>query len=150
MATTWHASRWIERTCTVTFTEGGRCFLERELLYWDAPRRRYIRVHLRMGSDGMSNPSIGWVVVGHPYSYSMLPSSFLHDGCLQGDVTVTDEYGTLLEATVISDAEASTVFYEALRADGRGVVRARLAWVGTWAGNGKRWLRRRGWWWNLK
>lgn len=75
-------------------------------------------VPLGFQTNGASVPAVFWLLVGHPYSPSSLRAAILHDWMCR------DPRGHGL-----SSREVHRVFYEALRADGVGVVRAWLMYA---------------------
>lgn len=112
------------RELPVTFLPGGLIRLTRDVLFVDPVEGTKV-IPDSFVSDGTSSPSWTWVLVGHPYSYSLLPASLLHDSELE-QALIARRDGRAHPSRVSIDR----LYYRALRLWGRGVVRASLIYAG--------------------
>lgn len=108
----------------VTLLRGGKVRLESPIVFVD---RDGVHVTPRgVVTDGTSSPALLWPALGHRLSYSLFPPAVQHDYQLE-DALTKRARGEPHESRASIDRR----YYRALRAWGRGRVRATLHYLGT-------------------
>ncbi|WP_461415585.1 DUF1353 domain-containing protein [Gemmatimonas sp.] len=108
----------------VTLLRGGMVRLDQPIVFADLDGIHVTPIGVV--TDGTSSPALWWPVLGHRLSYSLFPPSVQHDYQLE-DALSKRARGEPHESRAAIDRR----FYRALRAWGRGRVRATLHYLGT-------------------
>lgn len=108
----------------VTLLRGGMVRLEAPIVFADLDGIHVTPIGVV--TDGTSSPSVLWPVLGHRLSYSLFPPAVQHDYQLE-DALAKRARGEPHESRATIDRR----YYRALRAWGRGRVRATLHYLGT-------------------
>ena len=97
------------------------------LIYYSDRYKRGVNVRALFISDGASIPKVLWSVIGHPFSKHYRKQAVLHDWLYR-----TSDHG-------FTRNQADLIFYDSLREEDMGFIKASMLYLGVRVGGWKAW-----------